>query len=208
MKKLTNRQKQAIATKLRITQVATELFKLNGFDSVKIQDICQASGISTGAFYHHFKSKAEIINTAYEQVDILVLDRLETRSFPSNLDKLLFLLGEGSNVMEELGWVFVSEIYKNLLSIEGKYSTKPDRYIALEVRSIVEDSIKNGELNNSISSLDLTMIIMRISRGTIFDWCLHEGSYDLKSRMEFELNLLLSNFKTQKLYEKSHYKIF
>lgn len=199
MKKLTNRQKQAIATKLRITQVATELFKLNGFDSVKIQDICQASGISTGAFYHHFKSKSEIINTAYEQVDILVLDRLETRSFPLNLDKLLFLLGEGANIMEELGWVFVSEIYKNLLSIEGKYSTKPDRYIALEVRSIVEDSIKNGELNSCISSLDLTMIIMRISRGTIFDWCLHEGSYDLKSRMEFELNLLLSNFKTPKI---------
>ena len=100
--------------------------------------------------------------------------------------------------MEELGWVFVSEIYKNLLSIESKYSTKPDRYIALEVRSIIEDSLKSGELNSSISSFDLTMIIMRISRGTIFDWCLHEGSYDLKSRMEFELNLLLSNFKTEK----------
>lgn len=199
MKKLTNRQKQAIATKLRITQVATELFKLNGFDNVKIQDICQAAEISTGAFYHHFKSKAEIINTAYEQVDILVMDRLETRNFCSNLDKLLFLLGEGANMMEELGWVFVSEIYKNLLSIEGKYSTKPDRYIALKVKSIVEDSLKNGELDSSISSLDLTMIIMRISRGTIFDWCLHEGSYNLKSIMEFELNLVLSNFKFQKL---------
>lgn len=197
MKKLTSRQKQAIATKLRITQIATELFKLNGFDSVKIQDICQAAEISTGAFYHHFKSKSEIINTAYEQVDILVMDKLETKSFCSNLDKLLFLLGEGANMMDELGWVFVSEIYKNLLSIDRKYSTKPDRYMALEVKSIVEDSIKSGELDNSISSLDLTMIIMRISRGTIFDWCLHEGSYNLKSTMEFELKLVLSNFKTQ-----------
>ena len=197
MEKLTDRQKQAIKTKLRITQVATKLFKLNGFDSVKIQDICQAAEISTGAFYHHFKSKAEIINTAYEQVDILVMDRLKTRSFCSNLDKLLFLLGEGANMMEELGWVFVSEIYKNLHSIKGKYSTKPDRYIALEVKSIVEDSLKNGELNSSLSSLDLTMIIMRISRGTIFDWCLYEGSYNLKSKMEFELNLVLSNFKSK-----------
>lgn len=197
MEKLTDRQKQAIKTKLRITQVATKLFKLNGFDSVKIQDICQAAEISTGAFYHHFKSKSEIINTAYEQVDILVMDRLKTRSFCSNLDKLLFLLGEGANMMEELGWVFVSEIYKNLLSIKGKYSTKPDRYIALEVKSIVEDSLKNGELNTSLSSLDLTMIIMRISRGTIFDWCLYEGSYNLKSKMEFELNLVLSNFKSK-----------
>lgn len=199
MKKLTSRQKQAIATKLRITQVATKLFKLKGFDRVKVQDICKTAEISTGAFYHHFKSKSEIINTAYEQVDILVIDRLEAKSFCSNLDKLLFLLGEGANMMEELGWVFVSEIYKNLLSIEGKYSTKPDRYISLEVKSIVEDSLKSGELNNCISSLDLTMIIMRISRGTIFDWCLNEGSYNLKSTMGFELNLVLSNFKAEKL---------
>ncbi len=195
MEKLTDRQKQAIKTKLKITQVATELFKLKGFDSVKIQDICQAADISTGAFYHHFKSKAEIINTAYEQVDILVMDRFHARSFCSNLDKLLFLLVEGATMMEELGWVFVSEIYKNLLSIERKYSIKPDRHIALEVKSIVEDLLENDELDNSISSLDLTMIIMRISRGTIFDWCLHQGSYNLKSRMEFDLKLVLSNFK-------------
>ncbi|MGL5755890.1 MAG: TetR/AcrR family transcriptional regulator [Paraclostridium sp.] len=193
MEKLTDRQKQAIKTKLKITQVATELFKLKGFDSVKIQDICQAANISTGAFYHHFKSKAEIINTAYEQVDILVMDRFYARDFCSNIDKLLFLLIEGAAMMEELGWVFVSEIYKNLLSIEGKYSIKPDRHIALEVKSIVEDLLKNDELDNSISSLDLTMIIMRISRGTIFDWCLHQGNYNLKSRMEFDLNLVLSN---------------
>lgn len=195
MEKLTDRQKQAIQTKLKITQVATDLFKSKGFDSVKIKDICQAADISTGAFYHHFKSKAEIINTAYEQVDILVMDRFRSRHFCSNLDKLLFLLVEGAAMMEELGWVFVSEIYKNLLSIDGKYSIKPDRHIALEVKSIVEDLLENKELNNSISSLDLTMIIMRISRGTIFDWCLHEGNYNLKSRMEFDLNLVLSNFK-------------
>lgn len=195
MEKLTHRQRQAIATKIRITQVATELFKLKGFESVKIQDICQAAEISTGAFYHHFKSKMEIINTAYEQVDILVMDRFKARNFSSNLEKLLFLLCEGAKMMEELGWVFVGEIYKNLLSIEGKYSTKPDRHIALKVKSIVEDSLKSGELDNSISPTNLTMIIMRISRGAIFDWCLYQGSYDLKSRMEFDLNLILYNFK-------------
>lgn len=198
MNKLTDRQKQAIATKLRITKVATELFKVKGFDSVKIQDICKAADISIGAFYHHFKSKMEIINIAYEQVDILLMDRFESREFSSNVDKLLFLLGEGADMMEELGWVFIGEVYKNLISTEGKYSTRPDRHIALEVKSIVEDAQKNGELDNSISSSDLTMIMMRISRGNIFDWCLYQGSYNLRSRINYDLNLILSNFKTKK----------
>lgn len=197
MNKLTDRQKQAIATKLRITKIASELFKLNGFDSVKIQDICEAAGISVGAFYHHFKSKMEIINIAYEQVDILLMDRFEVREFHSNLDKLLFLMGEGADMMEELGWVFVGEIYKHLISLEGKYSTNPDRHITLLVKDIVEDALNAGELDNSISSADLTMIIMRISRGAIFDWCLFQGSYNLKSRITFDLNLILSNFKSK-----------
>ena len=197
MNKLTDRQKQAIATKLRITKIASELFKLNGFDSVKIQDICEAAGISVGAFYHHFKSKMEIINIAYEQVDILLMDRFEVREFPSNLDKLLFLMGEGADMMEELGWVFVGEIYKHLISLEGKYSTNPDRHITLLVKDIVEDALNAVELDNSISSADLTMIIMRISRGAIFDWCLFQGSYNLKSRITFDLNLILSNFKSK-----------
>lgn len=197
MNKLTDRQRQAIATKLRITKIASELFKSNGFDSVKIQDICEAAGISVGAFYHHFKSKIEIINIAYEQVDILLMDRFEVREFPSNIDKLLFLMGEGADMMEELGWLFVGEIYKHLISLEGKYSTDPDRHITRLVKDIVEDALNAGELDNSISSADLAMIIMRISRGAIFDWCLFQGSYNLKSRITFDLNLILSNFKSK-----------
>lgn len=199
MNKLTDRQRQAIATKLRITKIASELFKSNGFDSVKIQDICEAAGISVGAFYHHFKSKMEIINIAYEQVDILLMDRFEVREFPSNIDKLLFLMGEGADMMEELGWLFVGEIYKHLISLEGKYSTNPDRHITRLVKDIVEDALNAGELDNSISSSDLAMIIMRISRGAIFDWCLFQGSYNLKSRITFDLNLILSNFKPKNL---------
>ncbi|MEG0051411.1 MAG: TetR/AcrR family transcriptional regulator [Terrisporobacter sp.] len=197
MKKLTDRQKQAIDTKLKITRVATELFKEKGFDSVKIQDICDEAQISIGAFYHHFKSKMEIINTAYEQVDILVMDRFERKEFTSNIDKLMFLLGEGADVMEELGWVFVGEVYRNLIATEGKYSTKSDRHIALKVKSIIEDAIEYGELHNSISPEELTYTLMRISRGAIFNWCLYQGDYNLRSKMSYDLDLVLSNFKTK-----------
>lgn len=198
MNKLTERQKQAINTKLKITKVATELFKTKGFDDVKIQDICESAGISIGAFYHHFKSKMEIINIAYEQVDILLIDRFEAKQFNSHLSKLVFLLEEGAHMMEELGWVFVGEIYKNLISTQGKYSTHPERHMTLLVKDIVEDALKDGELDFSISSTELAMIIMRISRGNIFDWCLHEGSYDLKSSISYDLRLILSNFKSKK----------
>lgn len=66
-------------------------------------------------------------------------------------------------MIERLCWVFASEIYKNLRSVESKYSTNPDRYISLEIRFIIGDSLKNCELNSSNSSFNLTMIIIIIS---------------------------------------------
>lgn len=195
MKKLTGRQKQAIATKLRITQIATDLFKKKGFDNVKIQEICDVAKISTGAFYHHFKSKNEIINTGYEQIDLLLKERFESETFNSNIEKIIYLVSEGGVLLQDLGWIFVCDVYKNLLSIDGKYTFKADRFVTLEIKSAIELAIESDELHSSISSDSLTETILRISRGVIFDWCLRQGSYDLKTNMIFDLNLIFNNYK-------------
>ncbi len=195
MKNLTERQKQAIATKLRITQISTDLFKRKGFENVKIQEICDAAKISTGAFYHHFKSKNEIINTGYEQIDLLLRERFESKTFNSNIDKIIYLVSEGSVLLQDLGWMFVSDVYKNLLSTDGKYTFKSDRFVTLEIKSAIELAIENDELQSSISSNTLTETILRISRGFIFDWCLHQGNYDLKTDILSDLNLILANYK-------------
>ena len=195
MNKLTERQKQAIATKLRITQIATDLFKKKGFESVKIQEICDTAEISTGAFYHHFKSKNEIINTGYEQIDLLLKEHYESKKFNSNIEKIIYLLSEGSILLQDLGWIFVGDVYKNLLHIDGKYTFTTDRFVTLAIKSAIELAIETEEIQSNISSDALTETLLRISRGVIFDWCLHQGSYDLKTNMIFDLNLILSNYK-------------
>lgn len=195
MSQLTERQKQAIATKLRITQIATDLFKKKGFENVKIQKICDAAKISTGAFYHHFKSKNEIINTGYEQVDLLLKERFYSKTFNSNIEKIIYLLDEGCTLLQDLGWIFVGDVYKSLLSIDESYTFKPDRFLTLEIKSAIELAIEADELQSNISSDALTKTLLRISRGVVFDWCLHQGGYNLKTNMIFDLNLILSNYK-------------
>lgn len=195
MKNLTKRQKQSIETKLKITKIATELFKDNGFENVKIQDICSKANISIGAFYHHFKSKSDIINIGYQQIDLLVKEKLESKNFDSYLDKIIFMLGEGSDLLENLGYVFVSDVYKNLLHIDNKYTFDSNRFVTLEIKVAIIEAIKNNELIDTVSPKHLTETLLKISRGAIFDWCLHSGSYALKSSMIFDLELILSNYK-------------
>ena len=61
MEKTSTRKEQSMKTRLKILDVALDLFKEKGIDSVKVTDICQAAGVSVGAFYHHFPSKESII---------------------------------------------------------------------------------------------------------------------------------------------------
>jgi AcrR family transcriptional regulator len=44
-------------TRNRILDAAQECFARDGYDVAGIAEICQAAGVSKGAFYHHFASK-------------------------------------------------------------------------------------------------------------------------------------------------------
>lgn len=50
----------APSTRERLTAAAFELFLNHGHDGTGVNQILEKSGLSKGAFYHHFKSKEEI----------------------------------------------------------------------------------------------------------------------------------------------------
>ncbi len=191
MKRLTKRQKQAIATKLKILEIAFGLFKSKGYDSVKVQDICSAADISVGAFYHHFTSKLEIINTGYEQVDALLLERYASKTHADYRQMISDLMGEGGLLLEELGWPFVSEVYKNLISLDNKYTLSENRPVYLELKHALKCGMDSGALEKTLSPDVLAATIMRLSRGAIFDWCLNKGTYKLKNRILEDINLVI-----------------
>ena len=56
------RKEQARRTEQAILQAALALAREHSFDKVSVRDICQRSGITTGAFYHHFRSKEDLLS--------------------------------------------------------------------------------------------------------------------------------------------------
>ena len=63
------RKEQAQQTEQAILQAATELARENSFDKVSVRDICQRAGITTGAFYHHFRSKEDLLSRGFSPLD-------------------------------------------------------------------------------------------------------------------------------------------
>jgi AcrR family transcriptional regulator len=60
-------QKRSLETQERILTAANTLFSSNGYEKTGVSQICQAAGVSKGAFYHHFPSKHSVFMTLLQQ---------------------------------------------------------------------------------------------------------------------------------------------
>lgn len=58
-----------IATKKRILEAATHLFARLGYHKTTIQDIAGHIGMTTGAVFHHYNSKPDILEDVVETLD-------------------------------------------------------------------------------------------------------------------------------------------
>ena len=58
------KEQHKIESRERIVDSAAQLFTQLGFDSVSIDDVMKAAGLTRGAFYAHFKNKAELYQCA------------------------------------------------------------------------------------------------------------------------------------------------
>ena len=197
MKPLTKRQKQAINTKLKITEVAIDLYRTKDIETVSVQDICNAAGISIGAFYHHFKSKDEILNTSYQQVDLLLRERIEDQDFPNATVEILAFFKTSSLILNDLGWLFVSGVYRNLFNTPDKYTYLDERYVNQAIKAAITNGIASGEYKSDINPNTLKDTIMRLGRGAIFDWCLREGQSDLEACLTQDISLVLNAASTK-----------
>ncbi len=53
-------QQRSEETRNHIIVAATHLFSKTGYDATGVAEICQAAGVSKGAFYHHFPTKQAV----------------------------------------------------------------------------------------------------------------------------------------------------
>jgi AcrR family transcriptional regulator len=58
------RERQKSARKQRILEAATELFRRDGYDKTRIEDIADVAEVSTGTTYNYYETKADILIAA------------------------------------------------------------------------------------------------------------------------------------------------
>src|SRR5215831_8407184 len=59
--RMRSRERQREDTRQRIYDAAMEIFRRDGFENARVDDVAKAAGVSHGTFYFHFATKDEVL---------------------------------------------------------------------------------------------------------------------------------------------------
>ncbi len=54
-------------TRAKILDAAIDVIRTRGYAGTRVEDVCEAAGVTKGAFFHHFKSKEELAVAAADR---------------------------------------------------------------------------------------------------------------------------------------------
>ena len=76
-RELSRQQQKSQETKAKIFQAAKRILQKKGYEALSIKNICEEAGVSNGSFYHHFKTKDDLLSYYIEEQPSIDPDLLE-----------------------------------------------------------------------------------------------------------------------------------
>jgi TetR/AcrR family transcriptional repressor of nem operon len=79
-------------TKTKLLDAALMVIRTKGYSATTVDDICEAAGVTKGAFFHHFKSKEELAVEAarhWGATTSALFESAPYRALPDPLDRVL-----------------------------------------------------------------------------------------------------------------------
>jgi AcrR family transcriptional regulator len=149
-------QKRSQETHNRIIEAALDLFAREGYDATGVAEICQAAGVSKGAFYHHFPTKhAVFMEILQSWLDLLGTQMLSTWRGSQNVPQaLLEMAGIMQQIFEQASgqlpmflefWAHASRDPLVWQAVVSPYHRYQEFFQSMIEQGMVEGSLKPGD---------------------------------------------------------------
>ena len=114
-------------SKTKILEAALRVIRAKGYSATRIEDVCEAAGLTKGSFFHHFKSKEELAVAAAEYWNVMTREFFQSAPYhllPDPVDRLLAYVDYRKKILQGtlpeftcLVGTMVQEIYETHPSI-------------------------------------------------------------------------------------------
>lgn len=187
-------------TRERIVSIAFKLFLERGIAEVSINDLIKEVGIAKGGFYHHFKSKDELIYEIIEKIIYPYLNKIIKNIDEFNCsakEKILEIFKSHYEAENYVKTTFnidkISERSIIILIVEciKRYETVATFMVEFanklieKVQKIIEVGKENGEFSNTIDSKSAATYIVSALEGSTALWVINPN---INMKVLFENN--------------------
>ncbi|MCL2865186.1 MAG: TetR/AcrR family transcriptional regulator [Lachnospiraceae bacterium] len=192
--KLSKQQQKSQETKERIFRAAKVILQKQGYQEMSIKNICKEAGVSNGSFYHHFKTKDDLLSYYIEEQPGLKAELLELpKDVAMAKEAIVYVYLHYVEYCESLGVGFIAEYYntKNQALHPELRSERP--YPIITVRDYVNRAMEAGVIRLNVALEDFTTDIRMIVIGNVFEWCLRGGKTNFANNMRRSLGKYLDS---------------
>ncbi|NCB64010.1 MAG: TetR/AcrR family transcriptional regulator [Clostridia bacterium] len=177
------RREQAKETERAILSASLDLMREKGFDKVSVRDICKQAGITTGAFYHHFPSKEDLLAHGFAPLDDYMEEALRGHESDEPVKRLWLILAAYAKFMSD-GGELTGRYYQHRIAEPGSRSMDATRYTMRAMVSCFREAHSQGILAPGQSPEWVAEFCFRHFRGVVVDWILHAYAYPLLPKMQ------------------------
>ena len=185
---LSRQQQKSRETKEKIFQAAKRILQKKGYEELSIKNICEEAGVSNGSFYHHFKTKDDLLSYYIEDQPQIDPDLLELPDSVAGVKKgIIRVYMNYVQYCRELGVEFMAEYYdtKNQALNASIRTERP--YPIVTVQTYVEKAVESGVVCLNVPVDEFTTDIRMIVIGNVFEWCIKHGQADFECNMSRSL---------------------
>ena len=189
MTKMTNRAKQAEATKNKIFDCGVTLIRKYGFDQVTVEQISKEAGVSIGTYYYYFESKFDLFIELFKRGD---------EYFQNNVAGKLIFEDAPAQIIEyfdkyaEFNILNGIDMVKKLYTANNKMFITDGRAMQSILTEIIEKGQANKEIPQNLTSQEITNVLFITARGVVYEWCLYDGNMDLKQEMKKIITIMVN----------------
>lgn len=191
---LSRQQQKSKETKERIFRAAKQILQKKGYEELSIKNICEEAGVSNGSFYHHFKTKDDLLSYYIEDQPSINPDLLDV---PENKDEakiaIIRVYLNYVDYCKELGVEFMSGYYDTKNQALNPVIRTERPYPIVTVQTYVEKAIEAGVISLNVGIEEFTTDIRMIVIGNVFEWCLRKGDADFEGNMKRSLGKYLDS---------------
>ncbi|MFH1032811.1 MAG: TetR/AcrR family transcriptional regulator [Chloroflexota bacterium] len=176
----TVRQKQIVAA-------ARKLIAKYGSEHLTVRRIAKEIGVSEGAVYRHFRSKADVLSFLIEDVENTLLAEVEASySSASNTLEALenIIAGHISAVEQRKGITFqvIAEVVSlGNKKLNAKTSGAIAKYIG-RIREILSEGVETGTIRSDIDVDTAATLFFGMIQGAVSMWTLNHSDFVLEEK--------------------------